>query len=276
MTDLITSDFENSPVRRIWHNNEWWFSVVDVIAQLTESPDPGAYWRVLKGRLKKEGSEQTVTDCYALKLKAKDGRMRKTDCANVETLFRLIQSVPSPKAEPVKRLIARLATERAEELADPEKGIRNAREAWEAAGRSEEWIAARLAAIRAREELTDEWDKRGIKESREYAILTAIIHKGGFNLTPSQHKAVKGLKRQNLRDHMTPLELALTMLGEASTTEIARETDAQGFDENKDAARQGGQIAGNARKEIEARTGKPVVSDENFLPKKKDKKKLKD
>lgn len=213
MTDIITDNqSEDSPVRRVWHHEEWWFSVVDIIEQLTGTDRPRKYWSDLKKKLTEEGYTELSDNIGQLKMKAPDGKMRKTDCANAETLFRLIQSVPSPKAEPVKRLIARLAAERAEELADPEKGIKNARESWEAAGRSEEWIAARLASIRAREELTDEWDKRGVKQSREYAILTAIIHKGGFNLSPSQHKAIKNLKHQNLRDHMTPLELALTRI----------------------------------------------------------------
>jgi prophage antirepressor-like protein len=264
--------FQHQEIRRVLHNDEWWFSVIDVVGVLTESPDPANYWRVLKNRLKNEGSDETITNCNGLKLPAADGKMRVTDCANAETLFRVIQSVPSPKAEPFKRWLAKVGYERVQEIEDPELATKRTRALYKAKGHSEAWIEKRMRSIAIREELTDEWQKRGVKEQKEYAILTAEISKAAFGVTPSQYKKVKGLKSQNLRDHMTDLELIFSMLGEASTTAIARSKDTQGFDENKQAAKEGGKVAGDARKQLEHQTGETVVSKENYLlPKEKKK-----
>lgn len=258
--------FKNKTIRRTLHNDEWWFSVVDVVGALTDSPDSGAYWRKLKQRLRGEGSE-VVTFCHELKLEAPDGKRRNTDCANTEGLFRIIQSVPSPKAEPFKRWLAKVGYERVQEIEDPELASKRARAIYKAKGYSDSWIEKRMRSIAIREELTDEWKNRGVQENKEFAILTAEISKAAFGMTPSEYKQHKGLKSQNLRDHMNDLELIFSMLGEASTTEIARNTDTQGFDENKTAARQGGQIAGNARLELEQKSGRPVISKQNYLPK---------
>jgi len=257
--------FKGKQIRRVLHNGEWFFSVVDIVAALTDSPDAGAYWRKLKQRLGEEGSE-VVTFCHGLKLPAPDGKLRETDCANAEGLFRIIQSIPSPKAEPFKRWLAKVGYERVQEIENPEIASQRARAIYKAKGYPDAWIEKRMRSIAIREELTDEWKERGIEEDRDYAILTAEISKATFGLTPSEYKRVKGLKRENLRDHMNDLELIFSMLGEASTTEIARNRDAQGFDENKTAARDGGKIAGNARLELEVQSGKKVVSEDNFLP----------
>lgn len=256
--------FKNREIRRTLHNNEWWFSVVDVCGALTGSRDPGAYWRKLKQRLKAEGSE-VVTNCHGLKLVAPDGKKRVTDCANTEGLFRIIQSIPSPKAEPFKRWLAKVGYERVQEIEDPELATKRTKALYRAKGYSEAWIEKRMRGIAVRAELTDEWKRRGVKERPEYAILTAEISKAAFGMTPSEYKKHKGLKGQNLRDHMTDLELIFSMLGEAATTEIAREKDAQSFDENKTAARKGGKIAGDARDNLEIETGKKVISRENYL-----------
>ena len=256
--------FKNRKIRRTLHNNEWWFSVVDVCGALTGSRDPGAYWRKLKQRLKAEGSE-VVTNCHGLKLVAPDGKKRVTDCANTEGLFRIIQSIPSPKAEPFKRWLAKVGYERVQEIEDPELATKRTKALYRAKGYSEAWIEKRMRGIAVRAELTDEWKRRGVKERPEYAILTAEISKAAFGMTPSEYKKHKGLKGQNLRDHMTDLELIFSMLGEAATTEIAREKDAQSFDENKTAARKGGKIAGDARDNLEIETGKKVISRENYL-----------
>lgn len=260
--------FQERSIRRTWHNNEWWFSVVDVCAVLTESTDPGAYWRKLKQRLGAEGSE-VVTFCHGLKLEAPDGKQRITDCANTEGLFRIVQSIPSPRAEPFKRWLAQVGYERVKEIENPELASARARELYRAKGYPQAWIEKRLRSIAVRGELTDEWKARGVAEGREYAILTAEIARATFGVTPGAHGRLKGLDQVKtgnaLRDHMTDLELIFTMLGEASTTEIARRKDALGFDENRDAAKQGGAVAGNARKELEAKTGKPVVSRANYL-----------
>ena len=259
--------FEEKQVRRAWNSDEqkWYFAVVDVIAILTESVDPGAYWRKLKERLKKEGN-QTVTNCHALKMTAADGRQRLTDVADTEQLLRLIQSVPSPKAEPFKLWLARVGYERLEEIENPELAARRMRQIYEQKGYSEEWIEKRLRGIAVRDELTDEWKKRGVKEQKEFAILTAEISKATFGMTPSEYKDFKSLSnsKENLRDHMTDLELIFTMLGEASTTEIAKKKDARGFPANKKAARAGGTVAGNARRELEAASGKKVATKANF------------
>lgn len=259
--------FQEKAIRRVWDKNEWWFSVVDVCSVLTESPDAGAYWRKLKQRLGTEGSE-VVTFCHGLKLEAPDGKQRITDCANTEGIFRVIQSIPSPKAEPFKRWLAQVGYERVKEIEDPELASARARELYEAKGYPKDWIEKRMRAIAVRGALTDEWKARGVAEGREYSILTAEIARATFGVTPGDHKELKGLaqaKTANLRDHMTDLELIFTMLGEAGTTEIAKRKDAQGFKQNQTAAREGGAVAGNARKELEAKTGVPVVSRQNYL-----------
>jgi hypothetical protein len=266
--------FRGRQIRKTINKNEWWFSVVDVCEALTESPDAGAYWRKLKQRLKEEGS-QVVTFCHGLKLEAPDGKMRETDCANTEGIFRIIQSVPSPKAEPFKRWLARVGYERIKEIEDPELATKRTRALYKAKGYSDDWIEKRMRGITVREELTDEWKNRGVKEEPEYAILTAEISKATFGLTPSQYKRLKGLKRQNLRDHFNDLEQILSMLGEAATTEITRTKNAQGFIESKDAAVEGGEVAGKARKDLESKTGKRVVSRQNYLQLPQNKKLLK-
>lgn len=237
--------FQEATIRRVWHNEEWWFSVTDVCAILTASPDAGAYWRKLKQRLNAEGG-QPVTFCHGLKLQAPDGKQRKTDCANTEGLFRIIQSIPSPKAEPFKRWLAQVGYERVKEIENPELASARARELYQAKGYPKAWIEKRLRSISIRGELTDEWKARGVAEGKEYSILTAEIARATFGITPTEHSQFK-------------------MLGEASTTEITRRSDALGFDENRISAKQGGTIAGNARKALEAKTGRKVVSTANYL-----------
>ena len=266
--------FQKKEVRKIIHNNEWWFSVIDVCEALTNSIDAGAYWRKLKQRLKEERS-QVVTFCHGLKLPAPDGKMRETDCANTEGVFRIIQSIPSPKAEPFKRWLAKVGYERVQEIEDPELATKRTRMLYKAKGYPDSWIEKRMRGIEVRETLTDEWKKRKIKEQREYEILTAEISKACFGMTPSEYKKFKGLKRENLRDHMDDLELIFSMLGEASTTEIAKNKNAQGFKENKIVAKEGGDIAGNARKELEQKTNKKVPTKKNYLLKTQARKKLK-
>jgi len=256
--------FRGKEIRKTIHNNEWWFSIVDVCAVLTESADPGAYWRKLKQRLKEEGSE-VVTLCHGLKLVAPDGKLRKTDCANTEGVFRIIQSIPSPKAEPFKRWLAKIGYERVQEIEDPELGTKRTRALYKAKGYSDDWIEKRMRGIAIREELTDEWKDRNVRRESEFAILTSEIAKAAFGITPGEHKQLKGLERENLRDHMTDLELIFSMLGEAATTEITRVDDAQGFQESKRAARKGGGVAGKAREELEKKTRKKVVTKENYL-----------
>jgi len=259
--------FETKKVRAQWdaEREQWYFSVVDVIAILTESSDPPAYWRKLKQRLKTEGSE-AVTNCHGLKMPAADGKMRLTDVAGTEHLLRLIQSIPSPKAEPFKRWLARVGYERLQEIENPELAQQRMRELYRAKGYSDDWIEKRVRGIAVRDELTGEWKNRGVKEGKEYAILTAEISKATFGMTPSEYKQFKDLARpqDNLRDHMTDLELIFTMLGEASTTEVARTRDARGFDENKEAAADGGKVAGNAREDLEKKSGRRVASRGNF------------
>jgi hypothetical protein len=256
--------FRGKGIRKTLHNNEWWFSIVDVCAVLTESADPGAYWRKLKQRLKEEGSE-VVTLCHGLKLVAPDGKLRETNCANTEGAFRIIQSIPSPKAEPFKRWLAKVGYERVQEIEDPELATKRTRALYKAKGYSDDWIEKRMRGIAIREELTDEWKNRDVKRESEYAILTAEIAKAAFGITPGVHKKLKGLSRENLRDHMTDLELIFSMLGEAATTEITRADDAEGFKESKRAARKGGEVAGKAREDLEHKTRKKVVSKENYL-----------
>ena len=253
--------FEQKQVRSLWNEDEeeWYFSITDVIGILTESVDQLAYWRKFKQRLKAEGNE-TVTNCHALKMLAHDGKMRLTDVADTEQLFRLIQSVPSPKAEPFKLWIAKVARERIDEIEDPEIGIDRLMETYLKKGYSKEWINQRLKSIEVRKELTDEWDNRGVKKGQEYAILTDEITKAWSGFSVKEYKKYKALKKENLRDNMTNLELVLNMLAEATTTEISKEKKPKTFDENKKIAKQGGTIAGNTRKEIEAKTGKKVIS----------------
>jgi len=263
--------FRSKEIRKTIHNNEWWFSVVDVCAVLTDSVDSGAYWRKLKQRLKEEGSE-VVTFCHGLKLEASDGKKYETDCANTEGIFRIIQSIPSPKAEPFKRWLAKVGYERIQEIEDPELATKRTRAIYKAKGYSDDWIEKRMRGIAIREELTDEWKKHGVEENKEYEILTAEISKAAFGLTPSQYKKLKGLERQNLRDHMTDLELIFSMLGEASTTQITKVEHPNGFEENRNVSRRGGNVAGVARKKLEQETGKKVVNKENYLQKPQDKK----
>ncbi len=253
--------FQEQRVRVEWNKNEekWYFSIVDVIAVLTKSVNPQAYWRKLKERLKKEGNK-TVTNCHGLKMKAADGKMRMTDVADTEQLLRLIQSIPSPNAEPFKIWLAKVGYERIEETEDPEKAFERAMETYLKKGYSTSWINQRLKSIEVRKELTDEWDSRGVKKGLEYAILTDEITKAWAGLTTREYKEFKDLKKENLRDNMTNLELVLNMLAEATTTEISKEKNPKTFLESKKIAKQGGAIAGNTRKEIEEKTGKNVVS----------------
>ncbi|OGQ48288.1 MAG: phage antirepressor protein [Deltaproteobacteria bacterium RIFCSPLOWO2_02_FULL_46_8] len=266
--------FKGNKIRKTLHENEWWFSVIDVCQALTESPDSGAYWRKLKQRLKEEGSE-VVTFCHGLKLPAPDGKMRETDCADTEGIFRIIQSIPSPKAEPFKRWLAKVGYERVQEIENPELATKRTRTLYKLKGYPEDWIEKRMRGIAIREELTDEWQKRGAEEQKDYEILTAEISKSTFGVTPSEYKNLKGLKRENLRDHMNDFELIFTMLGERSTTEIHKNEDSKGMPKLKSDAKAGGAIAGGARRELEKRLGRSVVSKSNFLPEKKTQKILK-
>jgi len=256
--------FQKKEIRKTIFKNEWWFAVADICGVLTESIDNGSYWRKLKQRLIGEGSE-VVTFCHGLKLLAPDGKMRETDCANTEGIFRIIQSIPSPKAEPFKRWLAKVGYERVQEIEDPELATKRARAIYRAKGYSESWIEKRMRGIEVRETLTNEWNNRSVKEGLEYAILTAEISKATFGMTPSEYQKYKGLKRENLRDHMNDLELIFTMLGEASTIEIAKNKNAQGFVENKIVARKGGSVAGKARKDLEMKSGKKVSTSKNYL-----------
>lgn len=253
--------FEERKVRTLWDDEagKWYVSVVDVVGVLTDSADPNNYWKVLKSRLKKEGNE-TVTNCNRLKMLAADGKMRLTDVADTEQLFRLIQSIPSPKSEPFKLWLASLGRERLEEIDDPEIGIDRMLEYYHRKGYSENWINQRLKSIEVRKELTDEWERRGIKKGQEFATLTDIITLGWSGMTTRQYKQFKGLKTESLRDNMTNLELVLNMLAEATTTEISKERKPRTVAANRTVAAQGGRIAGNTRREIEAQTGKKIVS----------------
>ena len=266
--DLIV--FEDYKIRRLYdeETETWYFSVVDIIQVLTQQPDFQSarnYWKVLKNRLNKEGSE-SVTKCNQLKLEAADGKKYLTDVANTETILRLIQSVPSPKAEPIKLWLAKVGYERIQEMTDPERSLDRARETWQKHGRSEKWIQQRMMGQETRNKLTDYWKGHDIKENKEFAILTNIIHQEWADITVKQHKNLKGLKTQNLRDHMSEAELIFTALAELSTRQIAESTDATGMIENKTAAKTGGNIAKKARLELEEKTQKKVVSNENYLP----------
>ncbi|MCX7193615.1 MAG: Bro-N domain-containing protein [Proteobacteria bacterium] len=273
--------FESQNIRSSWdeQTQRWLFAVVDVVAALTDSQNPQVYWRVLKKRLLAEGNE-TVTNCNGLKMTAPDGKQRFTDVADTEQLLRLIQSIPSPKAEPFKRWLAKVGYERLEEIENPELAAARMRGLYQAKGYSDEWIEKRVRGIVIRDELTNEWKKRGVKAQREYAILTAEISRATFGMTPAEYKAFKSLDKpaDNLRDHMNDLELIFSMLGEASTTEIARNKDAQGYAENRDAAVAGGSVAGTARQDLEKKSGKRIASPENYkqLPEAVVRKRLKD
>ena len=258
--------FEKNHVRSVWdeEREEWLFSIVDVMAVLTESVNPGAYWRKLKERLKTEGN-QTVTNCHALKMTAADGKQRLTDVANAEHLLRIIQSVPSPKAEPFKLWLAAVGRERIEETIDPELTIDRALETYLKKGYSREWINQRLQAIQVRKELTDEWQDRGVQKGAEFAILTDEISKAWSGMTTRQYKNLKRLKKENLRDNMSTLELVLNMLAEATTTEFSKKQKPETFEDNVRVAQRGGSVAGNARKEIEATTGQPVTTPKNAV-----------
>ena len=260
--------FEDQPIRSAWdaEREEWYFSVVDVVGVLTDQKDQrGAsnYWAKLKQRLKAEGADELLTNCQQLKLKSKDGKRRLTDVADTEQLLRIIQSIPSPKAEPFKLWLAQVGRERIEETIDPEQAIDRALETYLKKGYSEEWVHQRLLAIRIRNELTDEWSKRGVQKGREYAILTDEISKAWSGMTTRQYKDLKGLKKENLRDNMSDLELVLNMLAEASTTGISQAEKPEGMAENLAVAQRGGRVAGNARKELEREMGRPVISAEN-------------
>ena len=256
--------FENQRIRTAWdeEKEEWYFSIVDVVGVLTDSVDPTAYWRKLKQRLKAEGNE-TVTNCHGLKMTAHDGKKRLTDVADTEQLLRIIQSIPSPKAEPFKLWLAQAGRERIEETIDPELTIERALETYLKKGYTREWINQRLQAIQVRKELTDEWDARGVQKGVEYAILTDEISRAWSGMSTRQYKNLKGLKKENLRDNMTTLELVLNMLAEATTTEISKQKVPATLSENIDVARAGGKVAGDARKAIETQTGVPVITSKN-------------
>jgi prophage antirepressor-like protein len=256
--------FEGTEIRKAWHNDQWYFSIIDIIGTLTNTPQPQTYWGMLKKR-----ENELITICDRLKLLAADGKMRSTDCANTEGVFRIIMSVPSPKAEPLKLWLASLGKQAIDEAENPELLSERQAELYKAKGYSDEWVKRRMQTIETRKELTDEWKQRGVKEHQEYAILTATIAKGTFGLTPSEHKDLKGLDRQNLRDHMTPLELIFTALSEELTRGKAVELDAQGFTENYEAAEIGGKLTGEFVTRVES-TGRKVVSDANYLDAKND------
>lgn len=268
--------FEDTNIRSVYdeEKEKWFFSVVDIIAVLTESPEPRKYWSVLKTRLKKEGSELT-TICSQLKMKASDGKFYNTDALDVEGCLRLVQSVPSPKAEPVKQWLAKVGYERMKEMADPSLAIDRARNTYKDQGRSDKWIQQRFSGQQTRNNLTDYWGEHGIEQPNEYAILTNIIHKEWSGLSVKEHKDLKGLKSQNLRDHMSEAELLFTALAELSTRQVAENNEATGMNENKKAAKIGGDIAKKAKEDFEERTGQKVVSSDNYLPTEKKPKQIK-
>ena len=267
--------FDNKRIRHIFDEKKevYYFSVVDIVAILIEKDYQSArkYWNKLAQRLRDEGSEQTVTNCHQLKLQADDGKMRKTDVADIKTIFRIIQSIPSKKAEPIKQWLAKVGQERVQEMADPSKAIDRARETYQKLGRSEKWIQQRMTGQETRNKLTDYWKDHDITEGEEYAILTNIIHQEWSGLSVKEHKDLKGLKSQNLRDHMSEAELIFTALAELSTRQIAESENATGIEENKKSAKRGGKIAKEAKEKLELETGKKVVTDSNFLPHKQPK-----
>ena len=264
MADNKIQLYEDQQIRTAWdeEKQEWYFSIVDVVAVLTDSPDPNAYWRKLKQRLKAEGNE-TVTNCHGLKMKAADGKRRLTDVASSEQLLRLIQSIPSPKAEPFKLWLARVGAERIEETIDPEQAIDRALETYQRKGYSDEWISQRLMSIRVRNALTDEWQKSGVQQGREYAILTDEITRAWSGMSTRQYKNLKGLKKENLRDNMSDMELILNMLAESTSTEISKNENPSSFAESKSIAKRGGKAALEARKAVEQQTGKSVITSQN-------------
>jgi prophage antirepressor-like protein len=264
MKDNELTPFEGKEIRKVWHDEQWYFSVIDVIEILTDSPKPKRYWTDLKRRTEKE-SGQTYSFCVPLKLLASDGRKRLTDCANAEGILRIVMSVPSPKAEPLRLWLAQVGAERIQETENPELIYDRMTEIYRAKGHTEKWIKERIQTIRTRNKLTDEWKARGVKEGQEYSILTATIAKGTFGMTPSEHAQFKGLEKQNLRDHMTDLELIFTALSEEVTRTITIKDNAQGFAQNHDAAAYGGDIARSARLRLENEKGIKVVSSDNFL-----------
>ncbi|MEA3398161.1 MAG: Bro-N domain-containing protein [Patescibacteria group bacterium] len=257
--------FKGKKIRKTIFNNEWWFSVIDIVYALTDSNKPRVYWNAMKTRVKSEDRIQLSTICRQLKLKASDGKMRETDCANTEAIFRIIQSIPSPKAEPFKMWLARVGYERVKEIEDPELAVKRTAAIYKAKGYPDSWIDKRMRGIAVRKTLTDEWEKRGAREDRDYAILTNEIMHGAFDMTVEEYKKFKKLKRENLRDHMDDLELILTMLGEATTTKFHENRNSRGVKPLKKDARDGGDVAGRTRKDIESRTGKPLRNKDNFL-----------
>ena len=266
--------FKNKEIRRTLLDNEWYFAVVDVVAALTDSNKPRDYWYRMKKRETISSGIELSTFCRQLKLESSDGKRYKAEIANTEGIFRIIQSIPSPKAEPFKRWLAKVGYVRVQEIEDPDLATKRTKAIYRAKGYSDSWIEKRMRGIAIREELTDEWKQRGIKEQPEYAILTAEISKAAFGITPSEYRDLKGLKRENLRDHMTDLELIFSMLGEAATTEIARKQDVRGFNENKTAAHKGGRISGEAREKLEVETGSKVITSENYLTEPESRKRL--
>ncbi|MFH1389378.1 MAG: Bro-N domain-containing protein [Candidatus Margulisiibacteriota bacterium] len=266
--------FKGKEIRKTIHNNEWWFSVVDVVSALTNSANPRDYWYKMKIREKDESGVELSTICRQLKLTSSDGKKYETDCANTEGVFRIIQSIPSSKAEPFKRWLAKVGYERIQEIEDPELATRRTRLLYKLKGYSDDWIEKRLRGIVIREELTNEWQKRGASENKDYEILTAEISKAAFGVTPSEYKELKGLKRENLRDHMDDFELIFNMLSERSTTEIHRNENSQGTHKLKSDAQAGGRIAGDARKALEKRLGRSIVSKHNYLTEDEAKKRL--
>lgn len=265
--------FQKKEIRKTIYKNEWWFSVADVIEVLTDTVDVRDYIKKMRKR-DTELDAYWGTNCPPLEMVAKDGKKRKISSANAEGIFRIIQSIPSPKAEPFKRWLAKVGYERIQEIEDPELATKRTRALYKAKGYPDSWIEKRMRGIEVRETLTDEWKKRGVMEGREYAILTAEISRATFGMTPSKYKKFKGLKRENLRDHMNDLELIFSMLGEASTTEISKNRNAKGFFENKIAASEGGSVAGKAREDLEKKSGKKISTRKNYLPKLGDKKRL--
>jgi DNA-damage-inducible protein D len=269
--------FESKQIRSHWNEEEqqWYFSVIDVVEVLTNSLNPRDYWFKMKQRVKTEDRLELSTICRQLKLKAADGKLRETDVADTQTLLRIIQSIPSPKAEPFKQWLAKVGYERMQEIQNPEQGLERARENWQRLGRNEKWIQQRMTGQETRNKLTDYWKNNEVTKADEFALLTNIIHQEWTGITVKKHKDIKGLKTQNLRDHMSEAELIFTALAELSTRQIAESEKAKGLIQNAKAGKKGGAVAKNARKELEAKTGKPIITGENFLPPKKENKKLK-
>lgn len=252
-------------IRRTWHDEKWYFSVVDIVSALTDSAAPAKYWDAMKRRERESSGVDLSTFCRKVPLTGADGKTYASEAVNTQAAFRIIQSIPSPKAEPFKRFLAKVGYERVQEIENPELAQQRMKELYKQKGYPSDWIEKRVRSIAIRDELTEEWNQRGIREQKDFAILTAEISQATFGMTPDEYKSLKGLKRENLRDHMTDLELIFTMLGEAATTEITRHKDARGFDQNKKAAREGGAVAGNARRELENKSGRKVVTRENYL-----------